>query len=145
MIFCFVAATVTVLRRVYACITCKAAKVEGDSDYDSDEDSDLYEDSDSEYDMDEEEDDVDDFSLLTLLEMKANRVELGNAVNKLTREIDTLEEDAPGEVEQQQKQPQPLQAAPPNPASGAPPAGSLMTPMTAGGRRMSNVNKVHGK
>ena len=43
--------------------------------------------------MDEDEDDVDDFSLLTLLEMKANRVELGNAVDKLTNEITHLEQE----------------------------------------------------
>lgn len=61
---------------------------------DSDDDSDVYD----QYDMEQEEDDVDDFSLLTLLEMKANRTELGTAVDKLAKEIDQLDnEDEDGE------------------------------------------------
>lgn len=80
----------------YKLLTCQYRKVdkqmkEGDSE-DEDDDSD-FSDSESEYDMDEDEDDVDDFSLLTLLEMKANRVELGNAVDKLTNEITHLEQE----------------------------------------------------
>ena len=57
------------------------------SDDESDDESDIYD----QYDLDQDEDDVDDFSLLTLLEMKANRTELGSAVEKLTNEIDHLE------------------------------------------------------
>jgi len=87
-----------------------------ESESDSDDESDILD----QYDLDQDEDDVDDFSLLTLLEMKANRTELGTAVEKLTQEIDTLEnfdDVKPEEVK----------------------------PDLSNSRRMSNVNKIHSK
>lgn len=50
-------------------------------------DSEDDDDWDDQYDPDEPDDDVDDFSLLTLLEMKANREELETAVNDLRSSV----------------------------------------------------------
>lgn len=91
-----------------------------DEDSDSEDESDIYD----QYDLDQDEDDVDDFSLLTLLEMKANRTELGTAVEKLTQEIDNLEA-GDEHVDAGQGM-------------------NLNSNDNQGNRRMSNVNKIHG-
>ena len=98
-----------------------------DSDLDEDE-SDIYD----QYDLDQDEDDVDDFSLLTLLEMKANRAELGQAVEKLTQEMNAIdEEDDENMLEDSSKRGSLAVLSNPN-----------NEPTT--GRRMSNINKIHG-
>jgi len=132
---------------LYRCATCKnRVDKSEDDDSDADDDSD-YSDSDSEYDLNEEEDDVDDFSLLTLLEMKANRVELGSAVDKLTKEIDALD-NAEHENRMDAFRPTTGNTTDNSATSFKPPqdlAGGLMTHQMSTGRRMSNVNKVHAK
>jgi hypothetical protein len=124
------------VKRFY--LKCTQRKIEDedeDSDYDSDEDSDDESDIYDQYDLDQDEDDVDDFSLLTLLEMKANRRELGSAVEKLTKEIDHLEhpdeDDEADNRSSDHKNSSLLTDAPPNQYEHHT-------------RRLSNINKVHG-